>query len=167
MDARSRVRNCASRRDFGTTVVWLQLEFKSFGTRPAARCGGPQQGRAFSCSSHAPFYVCLLAISILYRTYPKDREQARSEEREMTLMCHQHGLLWTRFEPIHWFSIQRPGTEECRLDPRVRLNRQIFCRWLQKTLPVRNRLGILWSSFQLLYKRITYQYFTFLDEIES
>ena len=38
-----------------------------------------------------PFFVCLLVISILYRTYPKDRDRARSEEterkeREMTSM---------------------------------------------------------------------------------
>ena len=38
-----------------------------------------------------PFFVCLLVISILYRTYPKDRDRARSEEterkeREMTPM---------------------------------------------------------------------------------
>lgn len=29
-----------------------------------------------------PFFVCLLVISILYRTYPKDRDRARSEEAE-------------------------------------------------------------------------------------
>jgi hypothetical protein len=80
MDARSRIRGCASRRDSGTAVVWLQLELNSFGMRPPARCGGPGKGLLVLIA--CPFFMCLLAISILYRTYPKDRDQARSEELE-------------------------------------------------------------------------------------
>ena len=53
------------------------------------------------------------------------------------------------------------------LDLRVELNRYCIVGRVQKALLEHNNLGILWSNFHLLYKRVNYQYLIIFDQIKS